>query len=316
MPLDATAEIMMKMFGDLGLGITPESTPESVRAAMTRAATSGGLPVHEVHSVESCTVPGSSGEIPIRVYRPSPEESLPGVVWFHGGGWVVGSLDTADQTCRSLCDDAGAIVVSVDYRLAPETKFPGAVDDCVAAWSWVNAHAAELGIDPARIAVGGDSAGGNLAAVSALVAKHDTLPAPVFQLLVYPVTDYEFERPSMIDNATGYFLEAFGMRWFFDHYSRTPDDHADWRMSPLRAPDLAGLPPAVVITAEYDPLRDQGEAYGARLRAAGVLTETVRADGLFHGFFGLFEFLPAGRPVWDRAVGALRRAFAGTSVAT
>jgi acetyl esterase len=136
---------------------------------------------------------------------------------------------------------------------------------------------------------------------------------PAFQLLVYPVTDHEFERPSMIDNATGYFLEADGMRWFFDHYSRTADDHADWRMSPLRAPDLEGLPPAIVITAEYDPLRDQGEAYGERLRDSGVPTEIVRADGLFHGFFGLFAFMPAARPSWDRAIAGLRQAFTASA---
>ncbi|HTD49123.1 MAG TPA: alpha/beta hydrolase, partial [Acidimicrobiia bacterium] len=195
-------------------------------------------------------------------------------------------------------------------RLAPETKFPGAVDDAVAAWTWITAHAPELDIDPVRVAVGGDSAGGNLAAVVALVARQDQLPAPAFQLLVYPVTDHEFERPSMIDNAAGYFLEAQGMRWFFSHYARSDDDFADWRMSPLRAPDVTGVAPALVITAEYDPLRDQGEAYGERLRAAEVPTEIVRADGMFHGFFGMFEFLPAGRPAWDRAIGALRATFA------
>jgi acetyl esterase len=239
---------------------------------------------------------------------------LPALVWFHGGGWVLGSIETEDHLCRLLCDDAQAVVVSVEYRLAPETKFPGAVDDCVAAWRWVTEHASELDIDPGRIAVGGDSAGGNLAAVIALVARHEGLPMPAYQLLVYPVTDYEFERPSMVDNATGYFLEAGGMRWFFDHYARTPDDHADWRMSPLRAPDLAGLPPAIVITAEYDPLRDQGEAYGERLRDAGVPTEIMRAEGLFHGFFGLFAFMPAALPSWERAIAGMQLVFTTPAV--
>ncbi len=313
MPLDPIAEKIVQMFGDAGVGITPESTPESARAAMHRLATSGALPKREVHAVEDFAIPGPASEIPVRVFRPNAQESLPALVWFHGGGWVVGSIETEDQLCRMLCDDARAIVLSVEYRLAPETKFPGAVDDCVAAWSWVTAHASELGIDPGRIAVGGDSAGGNLAAVTALVAKHESLAMPAFQLLVYPVTDHEFERPSMVDNATGYFLEADGMRWFFDHYARTTDDHADWRMSPLRAPDLAGLPAAIVITAEYDPLRDQGEAYGERLRDAGVPTEIVRADGLFHGFFGLFAFMPAARPSWDRAIAGLRQAFTASA---
>ncbi|MGO9877022.1 MAG: alpha/beta hydrolase [Acidimicrobiia bacterium] len=314
MPLDATAEKVVKLFSDAGMGIGPHSTPQSARAAMNQVTTSGVLGLHEVYEVAERTVPGPAGDIPIRVFRPSGEPALPALVWFHGGGWVLGSLDTGDHLCRLLCDDAQAIVVSVDYRLAPETKFPGAVEDCVAAWNWITAHAAELGIDPRRIALGGDSAGGNLAAVVALVARHDQLPAPALQLLVYPVTDYEFERPSMIDNATGYFLEADGMRWFFNHYASSPDDFADWRMSPLRACDLAGLPSAIVITAEYDPLRDQGEAYGARLQAAGVAAEIVRADGLFHGFFGMFAFLPTGRPAWDRAIGALQHAFATSDV--
>jgi acetyl esterase len=312
-PLDATAAKIVKLFGDSGLGIGPDSTPHSLRAAMSHVATTGMVGSHDVYAVEDRTLPGPGGEIPIRVYRPSGESSLPALVWYHGGGWVLGTLDTEDHLCRLLCDDTQSCVVSVEYRLAPETRFPGAVDDAVAAWTWITGHAPELGIDPSRIAVGGDSAGGNLAAVVTLVARQDQLPLPALQLLVYPVTDYEFERPSMIDNATGYFLEAQGMRWFFNHYASSTDDFADWRMSPLRARDVTDLAPAVVITAEYDPLRDQGEAYGERLRAAGVATEIVRAEGLFHGFFGMFAFLPTGRPAWDHAIGALREAFAGTS---
>jgi acetyl esterase len=307
MPLHPAAEPLVKMFTDLGLGFSPDSTPESMRAAIDGAT--GGLPVHDVHAVEDREVPGPAGSIPVRVYRPSADAQLPIVVWFHGGGWVIGSLETHDNLCRLLCDDARVIVVSVDYRLAPETKFPGAAEDCVAAWVWLNEHASELGGDAHKIAVGGDSAGGNLAAVVALVAREQGLPVPALQLLVYPVTDYEFDNPSMIDNAEGYFLRTAAMRWFFDQYAGTPDDFADWRMSPLRAPDLAGLPAALVITAEYDPLRDQGEAYAQRLRDAGVPTQSVRADGLFHGFFGMHTFLPPARGAWDTAIGALRAAF-------
>jgi len=305
MPLHPMAEVVVNLLRDAGVGFYPDSTPESMRAAINAAT--GGPPVHEVHAVEERELPGPASSIPVRVYRPSADGPLPILVWFHAGGWVIGSLDTHDDLCRQLCADAGVIVVSVDYRLAPETKFPGAADDCVAAWAWVTQHAAELGGDR-RVALGGDSAGGNLAAVVALVAREQGLPLPALQLLVYPVTDHEFESPSMVDNAKGYFLLTEEMRWFFDQYASAPTDFADWRMSPLRAPDVSGLPPAMVITAEYDPLRDQGEAYARRLREAGVPTQAERAHGLFHGFFGMHAFVPAARPAWDAAIGALRAA--------
>ena len=309
MPLHPAAQVLVKLLDDAGVGFYPDSTPETMRAAMNGAIVNGAVPVHEVHAVEDRVLPGPAGSIPVRLYRPGAEASLPILVWCHGGGWVTGSLETHDHLCRLLCDAAGAIVVSVDYRLAPETKFPGAADDCVAAWTWITEHAAELGGDPRRIALGGDSAGGNLAAVVALVAREQRLPAPVIQLLVYPITDHEFVSASMIANATGYFLQTEEMRWFFDHYASAPADFDDWRMSPLRAADLAGLPSAVVILAEYDPLHDQGEAYGQRLRDAGVPTVIVEGDGLFHGFFGMHAFLPPARHAWNAAIGALRAAF-------
>jgi acetyl esterase/lipase len=230
------------------------------------------------------------------------------LVWYHGGGWVIGNLDTHDQLCRLLCDATGALVVSVDYRLAPEHKFPAAVDDAVAAYEWVTRRGAEIGGDPDRIAIGGDSAGGNLAAVVPLVARERNLPMPKLHLLVYPVTDHEFESASMIDNAKGYGLETDHMDWFFDHYARTAADFDDWRLAPMRATDLSRLPPALVVTAEMDPLRDQGEAYGRRLAESGVAADIVRAHGLFHGFFGLHAFLPTAEKVWDRAVSAVRAA--------
>jgi acetyl esterase len=246
------------------------------------------------------------------VYRPSAATGLPLLLWFHGGGWVTGNLDTHDQLGRLLCDAVGAVVVSVDYRLAPEAKFPAAADDCLAAYEWVLEHASDVGADAGRVAIGGDSAGGNLAAVVTLDARERGLPQPKLQLLVYPVTDYEFESASMIDNAKGYFLEAESMQWFYDHYARTPSDFADPRFSPMRASDVSGLADAVVVTAEFDPLRDQGEAYGKRLQQANGSTEVVRADGLIHGFFGLHEFMPPGRDAWDVSVAALRRALGTT----
>jgi acetyl esterase len=306
LPLHPSAELILPLWKEAGLELGPDTTPADARAKMVAA--SGAMPTYPLHKVEDRTIPGTDGEIPIRVYRPSDAAALPVVVWFHGGGWVLGSLDTHDNHCRQLSDDVDAIVVSVDYRLAPEAKFPAAVDDCVAAWNWVCAHAKELNGDPSRVALGGDSAGGNLAAVTCLLARDQNLRQPRFQLLVYPVTDYEFESPSTRENAAGYGLETEHMHWFFDHYARSDADFADWRLSPLRA-DLQALPPALVVTAEYDPLRDQGEAYARKLEDAGVTTELIRADGLFHGFFGLHALMEPAKPPWDRSVELLRDAF-------
>lgn len=306
MPLHPSAQVIVDFLNDAGLGIGPDATPEQARALTAQRA--GWFEPHAVHEVYDRTVPGPAGPVPVRVYRPSEATGLPVVVWFHGGGWVIGGLDSHDHLCRLLCDDAGCVVVSVDYRLAPEHPFPAAVEDCVAAYGWVAANATEVGGDPGRVAVGGDSAGGNLAAVVALTRRDAGDPPPRAQVLVYPVTDHEFDSPSMHENATGYFLEREHMRWFFGHYLRTPADADDWRVSPLRAPDLSGVAPAIVVTAEYDPLRDQGEAYGARLRAAGVDTEIVRGEGLFHGFFGLHPIVEPGREPWERVVAFLARA--------
>ncbi len=308
MPLHPTAELMIQVLNDTGLTFTAGTTPEDRRAAMIAATTNPAFPKHPVHEVTDRTIPGSAGAIPVRVYRPSAQAALPALLWFHGGGWVTGNLDTHDQICRLLCDAVGAVVISVDYRLAPEAKYPAAADDCMTAYEWTLAHADEVDADPTRIAIGGDSAGGNLAAVVALCARHEGLPQPKLQLLVYPVTDYEFDSPAMIDNAKGYFLELESMRWFYDHYAGSPADFDEWRFSPLRAPDVSGVAPAVVITAEFDPLRDQGEYYGRRLQEAGVPTEVVRAEGLIHGFFGTHAFMPPGRHAWDVSVRALREA--------
>jgi len=308
MALHPSAAMMVQVLSDSGLTFGPDATPEGRRAAMIAATTNPLFPKHPVHDVADRTIPGPAGEIPVRVFRPSAAIGLPLLLWFHGGGWVTGNLDTHDQLGRLLCDAAGAVVVSVDYRLAPEAKFPAAADDCLAAYEWALGYAREVGADAGRVAIGGDSAGGNLAAVVALDARARALPQPKLQLLVYPVTDYEFESASMIDNAKGYFLEREGMRWFYDHYARDPSDFYDPRFSPMRASDLSGLARAVVITAEYDPLRDQGEAYAARLRDAKVPTEVVRADGLIHGFFGMHEFMPPGRDAWVVSIAALREA--------
>lgn len=305
MPLDPQASIVIDMISSLGLGsMGPDTDPNQIRALMDGAS----LPSPIVcDSVEDRTIPGPAGEIPVRVYRPRPGAELPAVVFFHGGGWVCGSLKTHDGVCRSLANGADAVVVSVDYRMAPEHPFPAAVDDAFAATRWVHDHAAELGVDPRRLAVAGDSAGGNLAAVVSQLARDAGGPPIAVQVLVYPVTDYEFTSRSMEENAEGYFLTRDDMRWFFGHYLRDEADGDDSRVSPLRATDLRGLPPAFVMTAEYDPLRDQGVAYAEALRAAGNDVEAVTYEGLFHGFFGMEAMIDAAKAGLDDAVAVLRR---------
>lgn len=236
---------------------------------------------------------GAHGDFGIRVYRPAGStdtDVLPLLVWFHGGGFAIGSVATADSTARALANAAQVAVASVDYHLAPEHPYPAAIDDAVASLDWVVSHSSELRIDPARLAVGGDSAGGNLAAVVCQLAKAAKRPRLSFQLLVYPVTDLVGEQPSMIENGTGMMLTKELMDWFAEQYLGGRDG-SNPRVSPLRASDLSGLPPALVITAELDPLRDEGEAYAAALADAGVPTELVRYDGQIHGFFG-FDFFP------------------------
>lgn len=308
MPVHPQAQLVLDVMSESGLVIDGSTDPAAIRAQMEEFARAGRAAAEPVDRVDDRAIPGPGGEIPVRIYRPSADGSLPVLVWFHGGGWTIGSLDTHDNTCRSLTNAVGCVVVSVGYRLAPEHKFPAAVDDAVAATQWVADHAAELGGDPARVAVAGDSAGGNLAAVVSLLARDAGGPALAFQVLVYPVTDYEFESPSMRENATGYFLELESMRWFYTQYLNDERDGADWRFSPTRAAAFAGLPPAFVLTAELDPLRDQGEAYAHKLRAAGVPVELRRYDGVFHGFFGMRDFMEPAEVAFGDVTKALREA--------
>jgi acetyl esterase len=261
-----------------------------------------------VAAVAELALPGGEGPIPVRVYTPAEAAApTPAVVYFHGGGWVIGSLDTHDGLCRALANRARAVVVSVDYRLAPESPFPAAPEDCYAAVGWVAAHGHEIGVDGGRIAVAGDSAGGNLAAVVSLMARDRGGPQLRHQALIYPVTDHDFERPSYRQNADGYLLTRAGMQWFWDHYAPT-SRRSDAYVSPLRAEKLVGLPPATLVTAEFDPLRDEGEAYAARLSEAGVPVESVRYDGMIHGFVQLFPVFDAGRRATDRLGEILRSA--------
>ena len=302
MPLDPQAQAVIDMIEQLGVAeLTDDTDPNEIRALMNAAVLPSGI---ELATVTDREIPGPAGPIPVRVYRPAGEAPKPVVVYFHGGGWVLGSLGTHDGTCRRLADGADAVVVSVDYRMGPEDRFPAAVDDSYAALTWVAAHAAELGADPARLVVAGDSAGGNLAAVVSQLARADG-PAIRFQLLVYPVTDHEFTSMSMKENATGYYLTRDAMRWFYGHYLGDPGQGGDPRVSPLRASDLSGLPPAFVLTAQYDPLRDQGIAYADALRAAGNGVEMTMYEGLFHGFFSMFDLIEAGKAAFDDAIAAV-----------
>jgi acetyl esterase len=280
-----------------------------IRAGMAQGVLITGEP-EAVAKVENRTIPGSARQIPVRVYTPESRGPLPGLVYFHGGGFVLCNLDSHDGICRSLANAAGCVVVSVDYRLAPEHPYPAAPEDCYAATQWVAKNGAELGIDVTRLAVGGDSAGGNLTAVTALLARDRGGPALRFQLLAYPVTDCAFDTASYRENAEGYLLTTGMMRWFWEKYLADPVQGREAYASPLRAANLANLPPGLCITAGYDPLRDEGEAYAARLRDAGVDVRTSRYPGMFHGFLGMTGQLDKARAAMAEAGAALRAALA------
>jgi len=262
--------------------------------------------------VDERTIDGAAGPLPARVYTPPDATGpLPVLVFFHGGGFVVGSPAVYDAGCRTTAVEARCVVVSVDYRLAPEHCFPAAADDALAAFRWVVAHAAALGGDVARVAVGGDSAGGNLAAVTALRARDDGGPRPVFQWLVYPATDMTRALPSHREHAAGPFLDGPTMAWFLDHYVPDPAQRTHPHASPLFAERHTDLPPACVVTAGFDPLRDEGAAYADRLHNAGIPLTRVEAPTLVHGFFTMSGVLPAAKERRAAALAALRRGLHG-----
>jgi acetyl esterase len=301
------------------------------RAYLDRAAASGVPPNHElpvaearrlteeaapglfgptdpVGSVADLTFPGPGGPLPVRVYEPSGERPFPVLVYLHGGGWVVGSVDTHDGVCRALAARTPCLVLSVGYRLAPEHRFPAALDDAWAVTAWAGEHAASFGGDAARVAVGGDSAGGNLAAVVALRARDRGLSLAA-QLLVYPVVSRACDTPSYTECSEGYGLSAAAMEWYWEQYLGPDGDGDSDEASPLWSPSLAGVAPALVVTAEYDPLRDEGEAYAARLAAEGVPVRLSRYDGLVHGFVRMPAVIRRANAALDEAASALRAAF-------
>jgi acetyl esterase len=312
-PLDPQARAVLERLARAKLPSYAEIGAPAARVLYreTRASLSADPP--EVAHIEDLRAPGPAGEIPLRLYRPlgtGTMEKLPALVYFHGGGWTIGDLDTHDVPCREFANRARCVVLAVDYRLAPEHKFPAAVDDALAATRWVARDAARLGIDDKRIAVAGDSAGGNLAAVVALELRDAGGPRLTMQVLIYPATDMAADTPSHVSFAEGHMLTRESIHWFMGNYLRGPADVTDWRASPLKAPNLADLPEAYIVTAGFDPLRDEGRAYAERLEAAGVNVTYECFGGQIHGFIMMGGAIAAAHHVIYRAAQVLRTAFA------
>ena len=307
MPLDPRAQVVLERMAATEPAPVETLTPQQARAASLARAMPDTKP-EPAGGIADRTIPGPGGALRVRIYTPGGREPFPTLVYLHGGGWVVGSIESNDAVCRALASAAECVVMSVEYRLAPEHKFPAAAEDAYAATKWAADNAAALKGDASRLAVGGISAGGNLSAVVTLMARDRGGPSLALQVLVYPVTDYSFETPSYRELADGYWLTRSRMAWYWSHY--LPDEAAGRHpyASPLQASDLHGLPAALVVTCEFDPLRDEGEAYAERLREAGVPVVCSRYAGMPHGFFTWFE-LDQARQAIDEVARELRRAF-------
>ena len=310
MPLDPQARKMIEATAALNLPPTSRMTPAQARMSVRER--SAALPREEIASVRDHQVAVQGGTMTVRVFTPRGPAPKPALVYFHGGGWVTGDIDTHEGICRTLANAADCVVASVDYRCAPENTFPTAAEDSYAATRWVVEEANALGVDARRLAVCGDSAGGNLAAAVALMARDRGGPALSLQVLVYPVTDCDFDRPSYKENAEGYILTSESMRYYWDQYVPNAADRVHPYVSPIRAASLAGLPPALVITAEYDPLRDEGEAYARALGAAGVPVTQSRYPGMIHAFFRFTNVMDAARAAVAEVVAALQKAWGTT----
>jgi acetyl esterase len=293
--LDPDAAAVFKAFQEAGRPPYETLTPAEAREFYLAGRPVTNPEPPELKSVEPLAIPAPHGTIPARVYTPKTPRLAGGLapclVFFHGGGWVIGDLDSHDVVCRKLADEGRLIVISVDYRLAPEHKFPAAIDDAIAATKWIADHARTLGIDAARLSVGGDSAGGNLAAVVTIAARDGNGPAIAGQVLIYPAIDFAMTHPSHSEPETSILLTHTVIKWFRDHYLNGAADVHDWRASPARAKTLIGLPPAYVLTAGADPLRDEGDEYADRLKQAGVAVTWRHFPGQFHGFFTMGKLL-------------------------
>jgi acetyl esterase len=313
MILDPDAQRVLDLIKAAGRPPFDTLSPDEARAFFAAGRTVMQPEPPDVAKVQDLEAPGPNGPVRLRAYRALGTEAravLPVLIYYHGGGWVLGDLESHDQACRALANAAGCCVVAVDYRLAPEVKFPGAISDSAAATRWILDHAADLGIDSARAAVGGDSAGGNIAAVMALMARDGYLPPVAFQLLIYPATDMGMGHDSYQRITEGFPLVASTMKWFIDHYLPSPADAADWRASPLRAPSLAGVAPALVLTCSHDPLCDEGAEYARRLERGGVPVTHLHYNDQMHGFLTMGKLVRASQSLIDMLAVALRRGWA------
>ena len=312
--LHEDAARVVQIMRDAGRPPFQELTPEQARTIFAASRLVLQKPPPDVAETVDATVPGPAGATPVRIYRglgTDPGAALPCLVFLHGGGWVVGDLVSHDGMCRELANAAACCVVAVDYRLAPEHRFPASVQDAAAAFAGVVARAAEWRIDPTRIAVGGDSAGGNLAAVLALMGRDGTLPRPIYQMLIYPVTDLAMASEAYERVTEGVPLTSDTMRWFIDHYAPDPKDRLDWRASPLRAASLAGAPPALVVTVAHDPLVDEGRAYAHRLEREGVPVVALHVSDQPHGLMSMGAVIGPATLYMGMVGSALRAALAG-----
>lgn len=309
MPLDPQAAAAIETLAAAMPGDFSAVDLNEMRGSEAATVIAGGGGEEPVGAVDDVVIAAEGRDIGARVYTPDGDGTHPLLLFFHGGGWVLGSLDTHDDTCRRLCRRVGAVVASIDYRLAPEHPFPAAAEDCYSALCWVADNAARWGAAADRLALAGDSAGGNLAAVAALMVRERGGPNIRQQTLIYPATDCNFDTDSYRDNATGYFLSAKNMRWCWERYlGEGLEAAADWRASPLRSPRFEGLPPALIISAEYDPLRDDAAVYAERLQNVGVPVTYRCFDGMIHGFVGLHMLIDRAEEAWRLMEDELRRA--------
>jgi len=307
MPLDPQADALLKQMEADGVPDISEMSVPQARMFLENTFAEMVPDPEPMAEVKDFTVSAPTGRLPVRLYKPEGSRSTPPlVIFFHGGGWVIGSIESHDATCRALASASGCAVASVEYRLAPESGFPAAPKDCYAATRWLVENAAELGVDGESVAVAGDSAGGTLAAVVSLMARDRGGPKISCQVLIYPAVDFTGNYPSKEENAEGYFLTTRAMRWFTEHYLPSESEAKEAMASPLLADDHSGLPPAIIVTAGFDPLRDEGEAYANKLHEVEVEVKQSRYDGMIHGFVSMIGALDKAQESIDEMGRELR----------